>query len=322
MLSKKTTIQAKGIAALFIMVGHLLPDSTPDIVRFFFYGPVWVGLFFFFSGYGIQKKAIGSAKLGKEFLVNLVKKIWLPFAIAELLHLITLYVTLNQEFSAPRVLGCIFGAPLSNTVLWYVVELIVLEILFFVGRKIRYFDSKLANIPVWSMLYLLFMIASVIFDIGTWWYISTITFVMGLFFAQKEDLLERIGTKPIGVIVMVIAPILYILERLADLYDIGPYRLVSLSKNYYLTGLTIIMVPAVTLMIIICLINKQGENKALLSLGEASYYIYLLHITVKSWIAWGIGENMSSFAIMAIQITATILIGLLLTRLKKLWIKP
>lgn len=36
----------KGIAACFIMIGHILPDNTPMWLSYFFTGSIWVGLFF------------------------------------------------------------------------------------------------------------------------------------------------------------------------------------------------------------------------------------------------------------------------------------
>ena len=42
----------KGIAAVMIMLGHFTANFTNTSMQYFFAGNLWVGLFFFYSGYG------------------------------------------------------------------------------------------------------------------------------------------------------------------------------------------------------------------------------------------------------------------------------
>ncbi len=286
MLSKNASIQIKGIAALFIMMGHLLPAETPSIVRVFFYGPVWVGLFFFISGYGIEKKAQNGNGLSYDFIFNIIKKIWIPFAIAELIHLVVLHLTSGEEITAQRIIGSIFGMPLSNSVLWYVVELIILETLFYMIHKAGIMRKVSWGITAWSILFVLFLALSVFFDIGTWWYISTVTFVLGIFTSEYEEILATIHKKPVLVIFTLASIILYFAERFTDVYNLDCSKLIHIPQNYFLTGLTMILVPVFTLTVIGYMVGVKGNKRILMFLGEISYYIYLYHIPAKYLVTW------------------------------------
>ena len=82
-LCKKETSDCwKGLASIFIMLGHICPNNTPVFIRFFLSGNLWVGLFFFYSGYGLQysleynrnyinKKILF---LGKRLLIRYIKR--------------------------------------------------------------------------------------------------------------------------------------------------------------------------------------------------------------------------------------------------------
>ncbi len=286
MLSKNASIQIKGIAAIFIMVGHLLPTETAGIIRAFFYGPVWVGLFFFISGYGIEKKVQNGNGISREFLFNIIKKIWIPFAVAELIHLVVLYITSGEEMSVSRVIGSIFGMPLSNSVLWYVVELIILEMLFYVIYKAGIMRKMSLGITVWSVLFVMFLAISVFFDVGTWWYISTVTFLLGMFISGHEDILVIIHKKAVLVFLTLTSIILYFVERFTDVYNLDYSKYAHIPQNYFLTGLTMILVPVFTLTVIGYMVGVKGNKRILMFLGEISYYIYLYHIPAKYLVTW------------------------------------
>lgn len=70
----------KGVAAICIMLSHLI--SSPKPLTILFYGPLWVGVFFFYSGYGLYTK-VNEPDYLNGFLLKKAKKIYLPFLLAE-----------------------------------------------------------------------------------------------------------------------------------------------------------------------------------------------------------------------------------------------
>lgn len=307
MLHKEITKGIKGIAAVFIMIGHLLPDSAPDLARFFFYGPIWVGIFFFISGYGTRISANSSEEYYKGFVLRKIKTTWIPFAIAEIVYLFSIHYMRASMPTLRETIGSLIGCPLSNDILWYVIELLILELLFWVFDTLRVHRYKRICYIVWIICYLSFLAVSVLFDIGTWWYVSTITFGIGVWIADNEETAKRLLTNRLLLILLTLTVVLlYTFIQLGELKGIN---VTGLPINMYITGLTMIEVPLFTLCFIGWMIGRSKGNGVLLWLGAISYYIYLYHIPAKIWVAWINKGCFGETAVFAIQVITTLVIA-------------
>ncbi len=316
MLDKKVTTCIKGIAALFIMLGHFLPSETPGFIRVFFYGPVWVGLFFFFSGYGIRLQANASAEYIKRFLLNKLQSIWIPFAVAEVIFLFSSQFMTGAKYGIWSIIGCMFGAPLSNDTLWYVVELAVMELLFWIFEKTGIRSKKVLYYGTWIIIYVLFMFIAVIADIGTWWYVSTMSFLIGLYVGDYEEKARRIATARNKLIpVTVLTIVVYVLVMAGEIYSIGPD---FLRITYYITGLTIFLVPMFTVTIVGWISDRSSDLKAFTLIGEMSYYVYLYQILVKRWIDWITSGKIWSIFVIALQVVITLIIAYVIRTSKRI----
>lgn len=54
---KKNNCSLRGIASIFIVIGHSVSESINTVIP----GVIFVGMFFFFSGYGITISQFGGA---------------------------------------------------------------------------------------------------------------------------------------------------------------------------------------------------------------------------------------------------------------------
>lgn len=280
---KKVSNSIKGIAAVMIMLGHLVTGMHP-VTQMLFSGEMWVGVFFFFSGYGLMHSlcAKGDSYL-EHFLVKKILHIWLPFVVAESIYTIA-SVCMTGDM-AGIIPGCL-GIHLFNSVLWYVDELMILNILFFAWGKLiyRHRKEKMTSLSVWVLLYVLFLMLGVCFDIGTWWYISTSTFVIGIYIAyiknSRPDLEARVGLSlPMEIIVTTAFVAVYVVYRYIGLlyHDDAIF---GLPVSYVQTGLAMILVPwfVLTIAILIKHIPKHAiVNSITEYLGDVSYDIYLYH---------------------------------------------
>lgn len=272
LIERKTSGYLKGIAAIFIMLGHFL--NVPWYFQIFFSGNLWVALFFFYSGYGLNYSYNNKIDYLKDFIPKKLLGVYCPFFIAETAYTVA-DCLINHKFHAVDfILGC-FGAVLNNTTLWYVVEIIAIYALFYVQKKI--FNNK-KSVVLWIAAFLAFLMIGVLKDIGPWWYVSTFPFFMGYYFDDLKKLFDYILKKKIMSALVVIA--FFVLYAACNFFSITQTSLFGVKHTYFIVLIELIIAPffIVFMMIVTQLVPLNKESKLLSALGSISYEIYLWHM--------------------------------------------
>lgn len=299
---KQVSTGIKGIAAVMIMLGHFM-SGAPWYLSILFPGQCWVGIFFFYSGFGLQIK-IKEQLFDEKYLLRKIKSILIPFWVAETIYTIS-YILLEEggQSLSNILLGCI-GIRLYNTSLWYVIEIFVLYIVFFAVNKLR-----LSSI-IWVLFYFLWLIIAVILDSGTWWYISTSTFILGIFSANMCTYSNKniYNKKSLEMVICTVFCILYVLKQTIQ------YQLVSVSFiriGYILTALDLVIIPLFVIVIVI-LSKKIKEALCMhvcVVLGRSSYHIYLCHMFVYLWVN-ALVDNFIIGVMVSVSLTLTMSMGM------------
>lgn len=287
----------RGIAAVMIMLGHLLSSSHPS-VRFFLAGNLWVSMFFFYSGYGLKY----STSTKEKYLSQIPKKmlkVYIPFLIAETAYVFSLLLH-GKTMSLWEIVSCCIGWKLANSTLWYVIEILILYGIFYCIE--RWVNSKYHTI-LWVGLYATFTIVAVLLDIGTWWYISSISFLLGIKYYSGSRFIKNYSQRN----VILIFSVLYIFEKLLSFNQASVF--ITLNKNYWIVASQIVLAPLFVLLLDSLLGSKVLQGKLLQRLGKASYEIYLIHMLVYMWIK----DLMTNIYITAIVVSVvTITLSLLI----------
>lgn len=300
-LDRNISIQIKGIAAIMIMVGHVIKGAPWYLDIFRGGGQFWVGVFFFYSGYGLQYSLKHSTRYLDCFIINKIVKIFIPFLIAETFFTIS-YQTLYGEMNISDIILGSIGFRLYNSSLWYVVEIMALYIIFYFINRYTY---VIGDKVIWIVLYIVFVLISIILDIGTWWYISTSAFLVGIF---TEDFGKKVRNNRLlpGITCGTFA-VLYLLRQMAARVDMN-YLIVP--TNYLLTALDLLLVPVFVLAIGLFVDSVQvRENPILKRIGNISYEIYLWHMFVYIWVSKFSG-NWWLNAVLTIMITILLALGI------------
>lgn len=283
-ITKSNSNSLKGIAAICVILSHVLTPNYPILLRAIASGHLWVALFFFYSGYGLSYSLERKPNYLKNFIFNKFTKIYVPFAFAELIYILTqIYVT-NNNYNLNQIALGVTGIYLFNTTLWYIIEILILYLLFFIINKI----FKLVDIKniCWIVLYIIFVLFSVYFDIGTWWYTSTSCFLIGLFYGQKDSILHNMTSiinfsqnrtiKVIYIILFICFHSIFLYLRSANNIILG------VNKNHIQVLLCLIVVILFLSCINTIVGKKNLNNKILAFLGNLSFEIYLYHFAVKN----------------------------------------
>lgn len=200
-LSVKNTLPIKGFCAIAIIIHHLsqeLMDKAGVLKVFSEYGVLFVGVFFFFSGYGLYTSLKTKDNYLKGFLSKRLTTVLIPLYVCILIFFIFACIN-GQSFSIPHLISTLTGWILINSHMWYIVEIAILYLAFYIIYSLVK-NRKTATI-IMSIFVVVMIIGSLLLGhgkdlsskywfMGEWWYNTTICFVLGIVLSQNE---EKIG---------------------------------------------------------------------------------------------------------------------------------
>lgn len=281
----------KGIMALGIVLYHLAVQYNDNLIvlkPFKYLGFLFVGLFFFISGYGLtvsmltKKDYFSSSK--KRFL-----KVIIPFINAIIVY--TIYYSLQGEILKQNIFFVVKYC-------WFIYEILALYIVFFITYK--KFSFKKATI-LNSIIILISLILMYFFKISATWYKSTLAFLVGIIVAKnRENLVKWINSK-------------YYIKTFVLIISMGIF--LSLGKYLELGILEILIYNiAVMLFIVVCLMLiaklMKFENKFLKYLGCISFEIYLYHgLFIDLFLRIPINKNIGGMLIIIFSIIMAIIMN-------------
>lgn len=264
----------KGVCAIMVALGHALPYQ----LYIFIPGAYFVGLFFWFSGYGVMKSYINIPDYLKHFIMKRVIKCWIPFAIAEVIFL---FICNAGGDWLRSIAFAIIGVRLSNSSLWYIVEIGIFWCLFYLSYRTIY-NLKRYDLIYWIIVYVLFLVMATKCNIGTYAYQATSCLLCGIIFAKYEEYFTRLYRKlkiirDLSNLGFIVGYITHILISFDIYYGRGGTLL-----PYFKIILTMAMCPLFVMFVSnICekfsvFFKKNIFNK----LGAISLEIYLYHYLV------------------------------------------
>ncbi len=253
-LSLDITTGLKGVCAVLILLYHCAVALREDIRFSFlsvgFYG---VALFFFFSGYGLNKKKdiCGWKKR--------IIKLFVPVISATILYFI-IKSLMKFRFSISDILLSFLGQGTIVNNLWYPYALVLMyAIFYFIGKS----KHRIGYISL--ALILLTIVESVAFSSQPQWYISNLAFLVGIFLSEYDIELKKRNFWLIGSLIAILFS--FIITRYFPSANNSPtFWLVSNIKS---SGVVLFVVSICSFF--------SNSNPISRFLGNNSFEIYLLH---------------------------------------------
>ena len=318
--NKCYTGRIKGVLALIILLDHIaaLIPVQGDIVFDFFHaiGFLAVAMFFFFSGYSVEKQKIERDDyLNKKFILKKIVSIIIPLYLVNMLYVLgeILVKPWNIDLSNWRkVLAYIFditGHFVINVPTWYVRSLFLLLVVYWTIHKIIK-KQNYVNVAMFIVILIITLYKALSWENGTgqeWGMLFC--FLIGNIWAQNEErILSLINKKYfITLIVSGISTICFCGLFLFN-YDnlFGKLFMRNLGTGSFVVLLTLL------------LMTIRIENKFCDLLGKISLEIYLMHSLVIGFaIKFLEVEWIKVYGVLIASILVAYIIHIILSRLVK-----
>ncbi len=297
-LNLKQSKQIQALACIGIMIHHVTQQITSygnnpkgPITVFSYIGFMFTALFFFFSGYGL----LYSFLLKKDYLDGFLKKrlpsVLIPFWITNILIVIAqkFLGTDNNDFLS--TVKDIVGVTLVNSNGWFVIEIVILYLLFYViFSVVKNKDVAAALLCIMTVLLMVYSLFQghdpytnkVHWFRGEWWYNSTICFCFGILYANYKEKIER-SFRSFYYIWTLIAGLLMLLMICASIYTLdhyGYYReLVHDGIRCAAITLSVQSVSCIVFTTFVLLLNMKLplKSRVLEYLGSILLTLFLVH---------------------------------------------
>lgn len=272
-LSLQTCNCLRGIFAIVVVLHHLAQRTESGFLLPYFnkVGVISVGVFFFFSGYGLQKQYLKNGeKYRKNFLIKRLPSVIIPYAFFNVLYWI-LYAVGGNIYSVKEIICDFLNGHTLVSFSWYIVVIVEFYLFFFLFMlicKSNHFAMIVCTV-IWFFVHFVLCIKM---GFGSWWYASAHILPVGMFWATYEDAILKIIKKH------------YWLCFLASVFgfvtSIGLPKISGLMKATIISKCLMFVLPFLeviffVLIVLMTMLKFKMKNAALEFLGKISLEVYL-----------------------------------------------
>lgn len=263
-LSLENTNSIRGISAIGILFTHASFhfDNLYFQIPFKFSGYLFVGIFLFYSAYGLIFSYENKKDYLKGFFRNRLAALLIPLYITIIIFKILLTVVGKKEFEISSILLAFY----EN---WFVFSLIYSYIIFYFIFKIKKITLK-TKICTFSVVFLIITTALCLITKSTIYALSSLSFVLGLSWYIFKEKLTFTSIKKF-LVAIVTASFLFVAFLGAKF--VGDIKSISSLETIG----SIFSSLAFTFVIILLTQRIRIKNIITKFLGSISYEIYLVH---------------------------------------------
>lgn len=276
-LSTEQTISIRGILSILILIGHTVSfvqfsygKAIPDFLLGCFIGSGYlaVGVFFLFSGYGLIHSFINKENYLDGFLRKRMPKVIIPFALTNIIYIVMKSI-IGEKFNYKEIVCSFFTSSIMPNA-WYMITIILFYIVFYIIMKQFEFKKSILLMSTFTIGY---MVLCYILGSGDWWYVSCLSFVIGMLWASNEKELINICKNKYYYFI----GLSFIAFSLTYRLDIVIYKIFKISVDSLLIMSSILACSFFTLFFILLTMKFKFGNKMLTWYGKISLELYLIH---------------------------------------------
>lgn len=309
-LSLDVCLPIRGLCCCVVVLGHIWNYNSKlkiENLCFSFLiasGFLMVGTFFLFSGYGTVTNYFGKENKLSKCICKKIISLFIPYWTANILFVLC-YKLINTDMSIKYILAS-FVLPILNWNAWYVFSAFINFFVFIICTKITKNKKIMLCLQiVWIGIYVSICILT---KLGTWWYISTGAYLIGILVGLYKDEMKIIlSNKLVILLITILFIVTYSFTPLSTYIEIN--SIIFLILQY---------LACITFALVICSFSMYlGVRKTIFEpIGVVSYEIYLIHGCVKNVVHY-FDLNISNVIIIIIIIFLTYAVAILFEKINK-----
>lgn len=269
-LSIPTSKSLRGVLAMVIVFHHLAQRTGVGMlfIPFKRFGFLAVSVFFFLSGFGLQKSYIKSEQYKKRFLLRRIPQVLFPYIIVTALFWL-LYAADGHIYSFKDIIFSIVKGDPIVSFSWYIINILIFYIAYWLLMLLfgKRYHLMILGAALWYGAYAFFC-----YKMGytAYWYSSSHLLVVGMIWATYEDKIlafikkRYILTTAVSLVSFLALFILNTYFSKAIPFKAGPFLL------------TMIISVLFVLCVILYSLRFRFGNRILEMLGDCSLEIYLI----------------------------------------------
>lgn len=302
-LSLSQTGAVKGILALGIVFHHVSRQTQGGwlLSPFQHFGGMILCMFFFYSGYGVQKKNLADPGYEKRFLKNRLLSVLVPYLT------VTLIYKLIYRVPASEVFAGFFNGNSIVRFSWYVHHILTFYIAFYLFMRLLG-QRKLPMALVMSLAAVLWVAYTMSHWYPTNWYGTSHILVLGIIWANWEEPLTKWLAERRRVKMLLLTAVFLFFYAVSRNRGGIPELL-----------LKDVMYVCFVMMVLGVLMKVQFGSPVLSFLGSISFELYLFHGLVMNLLAqWNCPDSWFCLAVPAISIVCAYLSHLVFSKILSL----
>ncbi len=186
-ISKETGNDYRGLFAVVVLFHHLAQRTHSGLLFRSFYdvGYLAVALFFFYSGYGLQKSYMAKKEAYRShFLIKRLPPVLLPYAAVTFLFWL-MNRAAGYRPTVLYILSTILQGEPMVLFSWYIVSILLFYVVFWLLMMIcrNHYRRMIAGGCIWYVLYVICCMRA---DFGCWWYNASPLLIVGMAWAVYE----------------------------------------------------------------------------------------------------------------------------------------
>ena len=294
-LSLDASTPLKGFAAVSIIIHHLsqeLADKAGPLEVFQSLGVLFVGFFFFFSGYGLYTSLKTKENYLKGFIRHRLTAVLVPFYTCNIIFVISKCIE-GRRFKPAELPAVLSGWSMINSHMWYIVEIVILYLLFYLFY--RFIKNRTAATIAMCISVVLMMAGSLMlchgedyscsyWFMGEWWYNATFLFVIGIIFSRHEEGLRRFARRAYPALLAVFT-VLFVLLYLQTSYALAVWsywsEIPGVDPAYFdklrCLAFQLPWITSSVCLTLLIMMKVRFGNRVLRFLGTVSLELYLIH---------------------------------------------
>ncbi|MBQ4317195.1 MAG: acyltransferase [Clostridia bacterium] len=268
-LSVESGKSIRGLLALIIVLHHLAnrfsAAESGVVFRIFCdIGFLAVSIFFFISGYGLQKQHIEKENYSKGFLLKRLPTVLIPYIIVNVIYWAMSFLYEKPLGILDILKGLIDGSPVVAHS-WYIISIIVFYIAFAVLMWICKKRHGLMLLLA-SVFYVVYAFVCIKLNYGAWWYNTAFVLIFGMIWAVYEKQIMNLLKKCywlVSVISVIAFAVMFIAARFLPESD---FPIKSILASAFFSVLALLVFAKI-----------KFENPILKFVGKISLELYLCH---------------------------------------------